>query len=133
MTELSPEEIDDLQRFKRQYFQLLPIQQFQWPASSLLKKSRVQAWVYSNLFDQKLLKYSPPERYQIQILKQIISRIESVIDDSDEDVGQVNSWTVDDHNIIQLHSQFVQLLASNPHLPHLCGVKPDLASIGGFG
>lgn len=75
-----------LNRFKRQYIQLLDPGLLDWPRANSLKDPDVQAWMYRNLFSIDALRFHPPERYQLRVLKQLTSTIEQAIVDPEEDV-----------------------------------------------
>ena len=73
-----------LNRFCRQYLQLhLDID---FPSEELLRDWNFQECIYNTLYEEKSIKYAPPERYQLRILKQLILRIEESIQDVEEDV-----------------------------------------------
>lgn len=73
--------------FRRQYLQLFEPDFLAWPPKPLLKDSGVQSWLYSNLFDTEKHTMLPPERYQLRVLKPLLSKIEQAIEDPEEDVG----------------------------------------------
>lgn len=73
--------------FRRQYFQLFEPDFLAWPPQKLLRDPDVQAWLYRNLFDRDKHPYLPPNRYQVQILKPLVAKIEQAIQDPEEDVG----------------------------------------------
>lgn len=75
-----------LNRFKRQYIQLLDPGLLDWPQAESLRDPDVQAWMYCNLFSIDALRFCPPERYQLRVLKQLTSMIEQAIADPEEDV-----------------------------------------------
>ncbi|KAF1997102.1 hypothetical protein P154DRAFT_441978 [Amniculicola lignicola CBS 123094] len=70
---------------RRQFLQLVEPTQLRWPGPAVLKHSEVQKWLSSNLFDRSQ-GLPPPERYQLRVLKTLISKIENAIDDPEEDV-----------------------------------------------
>jgi hypothetical protein len=73
--------------FSRQYFQLFEPDFLAWPPAQLLRDPNAQAWLYRNLFSTDNNKYLPPERYQVRVLKSLVSKIEQAIQDPEEDVG----------------------------------------------
>lgn len=84
---ISPDNLlvmDDPQlvHFHRQYMQ--QVQNLSFPPAKLLLEPDVQDQLYKHFFDGPL---KGPAVYQRKVLKQIISLIERVIDDPDEDVG----------------------------------------------
>lgn len=83
--DFSPEALNQLKLFCRQYLQLLDVQQITWPSSEYLRKANVQEWIYNKCFrdDEDVL---PPERYRLRVLKSLLSKIENAIVDPEEDV-----------------------------------------------
>ncbi|KAF2456460.1 putative methyltransferase-domain-containing protein [Lineolata rhizophorae] len=77
--------LESLRFLRKQYFQLLPVAQLQWPDSQVLKQPHVQTWLFHNLFDSEVLNYPPPQRYQLRVLKLLVSKLEAGIEDPDED------------------------------------------------
>ncbi|KAI2631636.1 S-adenosyl-L-methionine-dependent methyltransferase [Xylaria nigripes] len=74
-----------LQLFKRQYIQLFEPDFLAWPHPQLLRRSDAQAWIFKHLFDARRNPRLPPERYQLRVLRQLITRIDKAIQDPDED------------------------------------------------
>ncbi|KAF1917317.1 hypothetical protein BDU57DRAFT_160877 [Ampelomyces quisqualis] len=75
-----------LQVLQRQYFQLVELHQLRWPDDATLKQPDVQGWMFHEMFDAEKLKSPPPDRYQLRVLKMLISKLEKAIDDPEEDV-----------------------------------------------
>jgi hypothetical protein len=75
-----------LQVLQRQFFQLVDPHQLRWPDSSILKKPDTQAWMYAHMFDASSIKSPPPDRYQLRVLKLLISKLERAIENPEEDV-----------------------------------------------
>jgi hypothetical protein len=73
--------------FRRQYFQLFEPDFLAWPPKQLLRDPTVQAWLYTHLFNNEKNPRMPPERYQLRVLKPLVSKIEKAIEDPEEDVG----------------------------------------------
>lgn len=73
-------------RFCYQYLQLEA--DLDYPEPSLLKASAVQDALYKRLFADGAVRYAPPPRYQLRVLKELMSRVEASIDDWDEFVSQ---------------------------------------------
>lgn len=88
---VSSGEMQALQVFRAQYFQLLDLVQMRWPEAQLLKRPDVQAWLFAEMFDRDSIQYPPPERYQMRVLKRLVSTIEQAIDNPEEDVCKPNS------------------------------------------
>lgn len=82
----SPRNLSQLRTLQRQYFQLVEPHQLRWPDDEVLKSSAVQSWLFVNLFDPDTIKSPPPDRYQLRILKLLISKLERAINDPEEDV-----------------------------------------------
>lgn len=83
---MNDETNEQLRLLCRQYFQLVDLESLRWPDTQVLKRPEVQAWLYGHLFDRDAVPSPPSERYQLRVLKQLISRIESAIEDPQEDV-----------------------------------------------
>lgn len=81
--------LESLELFRRQYLQLLPPSRITWPPDDIIRDATIQAMLYNQLFKPASQKYSPPVRYQISVLKALISKLEACILDPDEDVGLV--------------------------------------------
>lgn len=75
-----------LQVLQRQYLQLVEPHQLRWPDDSILKRPDVQSWLFNGLFDMNNIKSPPPDRYQLRVLKLLISKLERAINDPEEDV-----------------------------------------------
>ncbi|KAF2834377.1 hypothetical protein M501DRAFT_944258 [Patellaria atrata CBS 101060] len=70
---------------RRQFFQLVDLHALRWPESVTLKSPISQEWIFKNMFDLDNIQYPPPERYRLRVLKELIRKIESSIDDPEED------------------------------------------------
>ncbi|KAH8164798.1 hypothetical protein CIB48_g3453 [Xylaria polymorpha] len=70
---------------KRQYLQLFEPGFLAWPHAQLLRRSDAQTWLFKHLFDESRNPRLPPERYQLRVLRPLVSRIEKSIQDPDED------------------------------------------------
>jgi hypothetical protein len=75
-----------LKVLQRQYFQLVEPHQLRWPEDATLKQHDVQAWLFREMFDAEQIKSPPPDRYQLRVLKLLISKLEGAMDDPEEDV-----------------------------------------------
>jgi hypothetical protein len=78
--------IPQLKVLQRQYFQLVEPHQLRWPDDVMLKHPDVQAWLFREMFDTEQIKSPPPDRYQLRVLKLLVSKLEGAIDDPEEDV-----------------------------------------------
>ncbi|KAK6857338.1 hypothetical protein PG995_007525 [Apiospora arundinis] len=86
-------------RFCSQYLQLE--RDLDFPSGQLLREAHVQDALQRRLFADDALAHPPPARYQIRVLKELVSRIEASIDD----------W--EQHGVSDdLMSQLSELLAS---------------------
>ena len=92
-----------LDRFCRQYLQLYL--EPEYPDSSHLQSDVFQGLLYTALFKENSIKYAPPLRYQLKVLKELTRRIEKSIQDWDEQVGIVSRTfhNVSDSLNIDLH------------------------------
>lgn len=81
MTNAQPVEL-----LKRQYLQLIDPEQLTLPTKELLRSSEIQAQIYHAMFDDSVLKFAPPERYRLRVLKRLVNAIEEAILDPEEDV-----------------------------------------------
>lgn len=75
-----------LQVLQRQYFQLVEPQNLSWPEEDSLRQPDIQAWMFREMFDSERIKSPPPDRYQLRVLKLLISKLERAIKDPEEDV-----------------------------------------------
>ncbi|OSZ99999.1 hypothetical protein A9Z42_0027520 [Trichoderma parareesei] len=116
-------------RFCRQYLQLE--QTLNYPEPQYIRRSDVQDAIYQRLFAEGALPGgSPPLRYQLRVLKELISRIEASIQDWDEH-GVSDSLmsalsilfstpTPDEDDVVQQKYPVVYHLASLPgHEAHV--------------
>ncbi|KAH9832701.1 putative nicotinamide n-methyltransferase protein [Teratosphaeria destructans] len=71
--------------FRRQYLQLLEPNFLAWPPKQLLKDPDVQSWLYKRLFDSETNDRAPPARYQLRVLKALLTKIEQSVEDPEED------------------------------------------------
>lgn len=79
---------DSVQRYCSQYLQLESSPEL--PAAHLLREAPVQDAIFNRLFKENSVRYGPPVRYQLKMLKELVSRIEASIEDWDAHVsGQV--------------------------------------------
>ncbi|KAK3934749.1 protein-lysine N-methyltransferase EFM3 [Diplogelasinospora grovesii] len=64
--------------------QLLPDSALVYPSVERLRDAAIQETLYERLFADNAITLPPPKRYQLRILKELVSRIESSIIDWDE-------------------------------------------------
>ncbi|KAJ4011168.1 hypothetical protein NW752_007297 [Fusarium irregulare] len=79
---MSSDAQQQVDRFCHQYLQLQP--DLDYPEPALLKTSQVQDEFYARLFADGAVRYGPPPRFQLRVLKELMARIEASIDDWDE-------------------------------------------------
>lgn len=75
---------DSIDRFCRQYLQLE--WELDYPPATLLREADVQDTLYHQIFADGALSFPPPQRYQLRVLKELMSRIEASIEDWDRHV-----------------------------------------------
>jgi len=78
----------NIEHFCRQYLQLEPA--LKYPESHSLRCAEVQDAIYHRLFADGAVLFPPPPRYQLRVLKELISRIEDSIEDWEEHVS--HTW-----------------------------------------
>lgn len=83
---MDPSSQSQVDRFCYQYLQLE--QTLTYPEPQHLRRSDVQDAIYERLFaDDALSAGPPPLRYQLRVLKELVSRVEASIEDWDEHVS----------------------------------------------
>jgi len=83
--QLSPDARRQLNRFCRQYLQFQL--DLEYPDENQLRSDIFQKCIYSRLFEKDAIEYTPPERFQLRVLKELTQRIEESIEDWEEEVG----------------------------------------------
>ncbi|KAK7454972.1 hypothetical protein Landi51_03181 [Colletotrichum acutatum] len=78
-TQFASESVD---RFCYQYLQLEPI--LEYPTGQIIREPSAQGTIYKKLFSDEAPRYSPPARYRLRVLKELVARIESSIEDWDQ-------------------------------------------------
>ncbi|RYP45853.1 hypothetical protein DL768_007849 [Monosporascus sp. mg162] len=73
---------DSIDRFCRQYLQLE--RNLDYPSSAVLQEAYAQNALYEHLFADGAVAYPPPPWYQLRVLKELVKRIETSIDDWDQ-------------------------------------------------
>ncbi len=91
MASLSPEATLAINRFRRQYVQLQPDLQLNYPAPHHLRDEAFQEALFKRLFQPGALRHAPPERHELRVLKALIERIERSITDFEEQVVSVSA------------------------------------------
>ena len=100
--------------FKRQYLQLVEPGFLIWPPKQLLRNADAQSWLFKNMFDPERNDRLPPERYQLRVLKPLLTRIEQSIEDPEEDVGATVLPSCNQHTIFFLIPFLCPLISSFP-------------------
>ncbi|OTA94002.1 hypothetical protein M434DRAFT_395069 [Hypoxylon sp. CO27-5] len=72
---------------RRQYMQLFEPDFLAWPPPKFLKATDVQKWLCRYMFDPSRNPRLPPEGYQMLVLKQLISKIEKVTGNPEDEVS----------------------------------------------
>lgn len=86
---MPPSRSRQVNRFCYQYLQLEPDLDF--PDASLLKTAEVQDTLFQTLFADEAIRYEPPARYRLRVLKELMSRVEDSIDDWEEYVSHLSA------------------------------------------
>lgn len=84
---LTAQESDRIELLRRQYLQLLEPGLLAIPGPEMLRRPDVQRQLYEKMFHSENLMFVPDSRYQLRVLKGLVSRIEDAISDPEEDVG----------------------------------------------
>lgn len=79
-----------VERFCHQYLQLEPT--LDYPPADILQQERTQTALYQKLFSENGPCYAPPPRYQLRVLRELVGRIESSIQDWDTHVSSHFAW-----------------------------------------
>ena len=81
-------EVQEKSQINRFCFQYLQAEQsLDFPDNAILREDAVQEELYSRLFDHSALDHPPPLRYQLRVLKELVARVESSIEDWDKHVS----------------------------------------------
>lgn len=84
-------DLQALNVFKSQYFQLVPVQDLKFPEQDVIRNIQAQKWLHDELFNTNgLTKYLPSTRYQVQVLKRLLILIEESVQDPDHDVRKAS-------------------------------------------
>ena len=87
---MADREIDpQLLLLRRQYLQLFEPDFLAWPPAKFLNNADVQTWLYKHLFDPNRNPRLPPEKYQVEVLKHLIARVENTNKVPDENVSLI--------------------------------------------
>ena len=86
-SQLSANTRRQLDRFCRQYFQLQL--ELDYPAQDNLRNDAFQRCLYDRLCQENSISHTPPQRYQLRVVKELTKRIEQSIQDWEEEVGKI--------------------------------------------
>lgn len=76
---------DQVRRYCSQYLQLEPSPDL--PEPHILREAPVQEAIFDRIFAEDAVRYGPPLRYQLRMLKELVARIEASIEDWDAHVS----------------------------------------------
>lgn len=89
---LEPRVAWQIDRLRRQFFQLVDPKELAAPAMETLKLSGVQAEIYATMFNEATCSFpSPDKRYKWRVLKKIVNLLEQSVIDPEEDVSSLLS------------------------------------------
>lgn len=77
---------ESLELFRRQYFEMLPLEQMTFPSDDVLKQAHFQVGLYQRLSNPGPSSNRLSDRYKLRILRAILFRLESLMSEPDEDV-----------------------------------------------
>lgn len=78
--------MQQIELFRRQYFQLVDPKQLHFPPTDVLKLPQVQEDLYSRFFSESKISFLPPARYRFRVLKALIDVLQEAFHDPEEDV-----------------------------------------------
>lgn len=76
-----------LELLRRQYLQLWEPDKLTIPSMDIIRLPGVQASIFESMFEENNLRFAPPDRYKVRVLKRLVGMIERAIVDPEEDVG----------------------------------------------
>jgi hypothetical protein len=79
--------MDPIVLLRRQFLQLLDPEILAIPPRDVLRVPVVQHELFNTMFRQGFLEFPPTDRYQLRVLKKLVSELEQAIVDPEEDVG----------------------------------------------
>ena len=85
--DMAGHEIFQIEILCRQFLQVLEPELLAIPGPEMLRKLDVQQLLYKQMFCTQNLMFAPSSRYQLRVLKALVSKIEQSISDPEEDVG----------------------------------------------
>jgi hypothetical protein len=76
-----------LGRVNRFCYQCLQLEQvLDYPEGEILRRPEAQDVIFHNVFSDETVRYGPPARYRVKVLKELVKRIEASIEDWDQHV-----------------------------------------------
>ncbi|KFY85310.1 hypothetical protein V500_08522 [Pseudogymnoascus sp. VKM F-4518 (FW-2643)] len=102
---------EELDLFKRQYLQLQL--SLKYPEKECLKHEEFQQLLYSEIFSEDAMKWYPPQRYQLRVLKELVKRIESISDDLMNSFASLLTTTIPPEAIAAQEKSYVTYTLSN--------------------
>ena len=109
-----------IELYRRQYFQLIDPQHLTVPHLDVLRLPRVQEEIYSKMFSDESVPFLPPPRFRFRVLKALIDILHEGFQDPEEHVSLClhSSWKF--LNRFQAH-----ILSSSSGLCSLYSVLAD--------
>lgn len=80
------EATQQIELFRREYFQLIDPKRLHFPHMDVLRLPQVQEEIYSRLFSEATVTFLPPVRYRFRVLKALIDVLQEAFQDPEEDV-----------------------------------------------
>lgn len=80
------EATQQIELFRRQYFQLIDPKHLHFPHTDILRLPQVQQEIYSRFFSEAAISFLPPARYRFRVLKALIDVMQEAFQDPEEDV-----------------------------------------------
>ncbi len=85
---IDTEVVRQIDRLRRQFFQVVDAEQLTMPAMASLKLPEVQAEIHDTMFNENTCSFpSPVNHYKSRVLKKIVNSLEESIVDPEEGVG----------------------------------------------
>ena len=78
--------VQQIELYRRQYFQLIDPQHLIAPHIDILRLPHVQEEIYLKLFSEESIPFLPPARFRFRVLKALIDVLHEGFQDPEEDV-----------------------------------------------
>lgn len=89
---LEPGAAWQIDRLRRQFFQLVDPKELAAPPTEILKLPEAQAEIYATMFNEATCSFpSPGKHYKWRVLKKIFNLLEQSVNDPEEDVSSLLS------------------------------------------